>query len=108
MLTALGFDVLARNFRTRHGELDLVAIDGESLVFCEVRARVGPPASVLGLALESIGPTKQLRLRKMAAEWFRLAARGRGPTKEARFDVVAVALSAAGRVLGTRHVRDAF
>ena len=107
LLSGLGYDLLARNFRTQYGELDIVAVDREWLVFCEVRARVGRPSLAIALAKESVGPGKQLQLRKMAGEWFRLAAQ-HVRTSRSRFDVVAVSLTAAGRVLELEHVVDAF
>jgi len=104
MLAALGYEILERNFRTRYGELDVIAIDDETLVFCEVRTRVGRGA--IAAALESIGPSKRMQLRKMAAEWFRLGESER-PTKRTRFDAIAVAIAPGGRVLALEHVRGA-
>jgi putative endonuclease len=106
MLTALGYQIIERNFRTKYGELDVVAIDRDALVFCEVRARVGEHA--IAYALESIGPGKRLQLRKMAREWFRLSTAERPPTRSSRFDAVAVAMTSDGQVLSIEHVRDAF
>jgi putative endonuclease len=106
MLAGLGYEIVERNFRTRYGELDIVAADGRCLVFCEVRARVGREA--IAQALESIGPGKRLQLRKMAREWFRLSAAKRPATARTRFDAVAVALAPDGRALALEHVRDAF
>jgi putative endonuclease len=108
MLTAMGYELVTRNFRTRYGELDIVAIDADCLVFCEVRARVGRPARAIARAIESIGPAKQLQLRKMAGEWFRLGARPARRTTGTRFDVIAVALAADGRLLTAEHVPNAF
>ena len=106
LLAALGCQIVERNFRTRYGELDIVAVDGETLVFCEVRARVGRNA--IAYALESIGPHKRQQLRRMAAEWFRLSRADRPPTRATRFDAIAVALTHAGVVLELEHIRDAF
>src|SRR6478609_1960602 len=106
LLARRGYDILARNFRTRYGELDLVAVDRSTLVFCEVRARVGRNA--IAYALESIGPAKRVQLRKMAREWFRLSTDGQPATRSVRFDAVAVAMTSDGRVLSIEHVRDAF
>src|SRR4051812_36343377 len=108
LLDRLGYAIVGRNFRTRYGELDIVAVDGDCLVFCEVRSRVGRPARGIDYALESVGPAKRLQLRKMAAEWFRLGSSAGVRTRTVRFDVVAVSLSVAGRVLATELVRDAF
>ena len=106
MLAALGYEILDRNYRTRYGELDIVAVDRDALVFCEVRARVGTNA--IAYAFESIGPSKRLQLRKMAREWFRLRTEAQRPTNRTRFDAVAVAMTRDGRVLSIEHVRDAF
>ena len=108
MLTALGYEVISRNFRTGYGELDIVALDSDCLVFCEVRARVGRPSTGIAYALDSIGPGKQFQLRKMAKEWFRLSAAERPRTSWTRFDAIAVALAADGRTLAVEHVREAF
>jgi len=106
MLAALGYEIVERNFRTRYGELDIVALDHGSLVFCEVRSRVGRDA--IAWALQSIGPGKRMQLRKMAREWFRLSTAEVRSTRAVRFDAVAVALAPNGRVLAVEHVRDAF
>jgi putative endonuclease len=106
LLERLGYEILDRNFRTKYGELDVVAVDGDTLVFCEVRARVGHDA--IAYALESIGPGKRMQLRKMAREWFRLST-GAGPfTRATRFDAVAVAMTRDGRILSIEHVPGAF
>jgi len=105
-LTALGFKILERNFRTKYGELDIVAVDDDALVFCEVRSRVG--ADGIAQALESIGPAKRMQLRKMAREWFRLSSAERPRTQGIRFDAIAVSLTAGGHLLGIAHIKGAF
>ncbi|TXK17042.1 YraN family protein [Homoserinibacter sp. GY 40078] len=65
-LTARGFRVLARNWRCRHGELDLVMRDGESLVFVEVKTRA---STLFGHPFEAITPAKLARLRRLAGLW---------------------------------------
>jgi putative endonuclease len=108
-LEARGFDLLDANFRTRHGELDIVAADDRCLVFCEVKTRVAGacPDPELG-PLVAIGPRKRQRLRLLAREW--LAQRGDdGPWRpELRFDAVAVELDGAGRLLRLDHLEGAF
>src|SRR3954471_2891903 len=106
MLAALGYEIVERNFRTRYGELDIVALDRGSLVFCEVRSRVGRDA--IAWALQSIGPGKRMQLRKMAREWFRLSTAEVPSTRAVRFDAVAVAMTADGKPLSIEHVRHAF
>ncbi|HMJ94734.1 MAG TPA: YraN family protein, partial [Thermoleophilaceae bacterium] len=74
-LEACGCEVIARNFRTRFGELDLVARDERFLVFCEVKTRIvrvagGPPGSANPLGpFASIGARKQRQVRAIAREW---------------------------------------
>ena len=106
LLTRLGYEIVERNFRTRYGELDIVAIDRDSLVFCEVRTRVG--GNAIAYALESIGQAKRMQLRKMAREWFRMTSGDPPATRRIRFAAVAVAMTRDGRVLSMEHVRDAF
>jgi putative endonuclease len=106
LLAGLGYKILERNFRTKYGELDVIAVDDATLVFCEVRTRVGRNA--IAYALESIGPAKRLQLRKMAREWLRLNTTERPFTRRIRFDAIAVAITSDGRVLSMEHVRDAF
>lgn len=81
-----GYAILARGYRTRHGEIDIVARDGGVLVFVEVKARSdqrfgGPLAAVTGL--------KQRKLTRMALDYL---ARSRTAGVPCRFDVVAVDL----------------
>ncbi|ODR07337.1 hypothetical protein BHQ15_11160 [Mycolicibacillus koreensis] len=67
-LTAAGWQVVARNWRCRHGELDIVAVDpqGPTLVFVEVKTRTGDGFG--GLA-ESVTAAKVRRLRLLAGQW---------------------------------------
>ena len=106
LLAGLGYVIVERNFRTRYGELDIVATDRDTLVFCEVRSRVGREA--VAQALQSIGPGKRIQLRKMAVEWMRLSGTDRPRTRRVRFDAVAVALMPDGRPRAIEHLRDAF
>ena len=79
-----GYVVVARNWRCRTGEIDLVVRHGRVVVVCEVKAR---RTDAYGPAASAVGPAKQQRLRRLAAEW--LASSGvRGV--EVRFDVVAI------------------
>lgn len=59
----LGYKILGRNFRTRFGEIDVVAMDGDCMVFAEVKARSG---SGYGLPEEAVTRTKQRHLIKAA------------------------------------------
>ncbi len=66
-MQARGLSYLARNFRCREGEIDLVMRDGETLVFVEVRARRS--RSGLERAAESVGLPKQRRLARAALRY---------------------------------------
>jgi putative endonuclease len=92
-LETKGLVVVARNARAGRGELDVVAKDGDVVVFVEVRRR-----KTRVDALESIGPRKQALLARTGAWWLAQHA----PDARARFDVVVV--------VGERveHVVDAF
>ena len=66
--------MLARNWRCRHGELDIVAADRRALVFCEVKTRVAGGRSGPAAALDAIGTSKRRRLRMLAREWLSASA----------------------------------
>lgn len=83
-LMGAGLTVLARNWRTATGEIDVVARDGDVLVMCEVKTRRGLG---FGTPAEAVDRRKVARLRRLAAEW--LALTGVRP-REVRFDVVEV------------------
>ena len=105
-LRAAGWRIVGRNVRLSAGELDLVALDGDVLVFVEVKAgREGASAGPERPA-HAVGPRKQRKLRLLAREWI---ARGRGPSAVAgyRFDVVGVRFGADG-LADVDHVRQAF
>ena len=78
------FEVVARNWRCRSGELDLVLRRRDLVVFCEVKAR---RSGAYGTGVEAVTALKRRRLRRLAAAW--LAAASCGPV-EVRFDVAAV------------------
>ncbi|WP_298815273.1 YraN family protein [Chloroflexus sp.] len=90
-----GYVVIARNWRCRFGEIDLVARDGDQLVFVEVRARHDP------YALESITPRKRQRLITLAYSY--LMAQDAPPTTDWRIDVIALTVIA-GRMVVSDHV----
>jgi putative endonuclease len=77
---AQGYEVLARNWSCREGELDIVARRGCLYVFCEVKAR---RSEAFGLPAEAVGPLKQARLRRLAALWFAGRAAGLPPARTA-------------------------
>jgi putative endonuclease len=96
-LTRQGLAILQRNFRCRFGEIDLIARDGDAVVFVEVRMR---GRGEFGGAAESITASKRGRLVKAAG--FYLA--GQRKTPRCRFDAVLVS-GPEGRI---EWIRDAF
>jgi len=100
-LAARGLTILARNVRAPAGEIDLVALDGETLVFCEIRTR---RSRGQGGALESVTTAKQRQVVRVA-EWF-LAMRPALADRPIRFDVVAIDVH--GDTVALEHVVDAF
>jgi putative endonuclease len=112
-LERLGFALLARNVRTRHGEIDLIAFDGRALVFVEVKSRrvaaLRPsPASVEQSPLASLKRRQQIRLRRLATAWLSDVDTHRPKAREIRFDAVGVALDANDRLLRLEHLEAAW
>ena len=99
-LTCQGLKVVARRFRTRWGELDLVAREGDLVVFVEVKARRG---TAFGRPADAVTPSKQKRLARVAQAFLQRAGWGEHPC---RFDVVEVAMAEDGVVV--THIPDAF
>jgi putative endonuclease len=97
LLRKSGLRVLARNWRCRHGEIDLVAEEGRTLVFAEVRYRRDPR---FGGAAESVTAAKQARLIAAARLYLM-----RRPEADCRFDVLLLDSLESGRI---RWIRNAF
>ncbi|MGW7054591.1 YraN family protein [Streptomyces sp. NPDC054887] len=94
-----GMTVLARNWRCRAGEIDIVARDGDALVVCEVKTRRAGPFEHPMQALRS---TKAERLRRLAERW--MHEHGGPPPGGVRIDLVGVVLPRRGAPL-VEHVR---
>src|SRR3954452_10226797 len=101
-----GWRLIVRNVRLPSGELDLVAIDGTTLVFVEVKA--GRAGATIGpeRPAHAVSRRKQLKLRRLAREWI---AERRGPSGVSgyRFDVVGVSFGPDG-LADVDHIRAAF
>jgi putative endonuclease len=97
-LVESGMVVLARNWRCPHGEIDVVARDGGTLVVCEVKTRRGLD---YGTPLEAVTARKMVRLRQLAGEWLDEA--GLDPP-DVRIDVVSVLVRAQGAAV-VEHLR---
>ena len=102
-LAASGAQVLARNWRCREGEIDLVVRDPDgTLVFCEVKTR---SSTAFGEPAEAVGPAKARRIRSVACRWLE----GHRPVgaHDLRFDVIAVVRERGARPRVV-HLRGAF
>jgi putative endonuclease len=91
LLQKAGFTIVERNWRRPQGELDIVAADGGTCVFVEVRSRTG---TELGHPLESVTPAKRAQVIRAARLYLAEAA---SPASAYRFDVVAVTFDPEGR-----------
>ena len=97
-LESEGMRVLARNVRTRGGEIDLVVQDGTDLVFVEVRTR----RTVPGVAAESLTPAKLRRMWQCAMDYCETNA---VPPERARIDLVSIDLGPTGEPARIEHFR---
>jgi len=100
-LQTLGFKFLTANFRDRHGEIDLVFRDDQTLVFVEVKTRSSEEWT---RPADAVNRRKQQRLRRAADAYLRKIGY---PEVCYRFDIIEVLLSE-GRVREIRHLPDAF
>lgn len=112
-LRRLGFAIVERNVRTRYGEIDLIAIDGNgTLVFAEVKARrasyrrrgLCPDEQPLGWLKAS----QQQRLRRLAHAWLHETAARRPRASQIRFDAIGVIVDGRDRLLRLDHIEGAW
>ncbi len=101
-----GFEIVDRNYRTRWGELDVVAFDGRVLAFVEVKTRRA--SGRRGVALEAVNASKQAQVRRMGASWLHDRGRDRPFAAVVRFDAIGVTVDARGRLLALDHLEGAF
>jgi putative endonuclease len=94
------YRILARNWRDRGGELDIVARDGGTLVFVEVKTRT---SDTFALPVESVGYDKQRRLRRLADRYI---ARNNVADCEVRFDIISIVTRGANPEI--EHLENAF
>jgi putative endonuclease len=100
-----GFRIIDRNYRTRWGELDIVAYDGATLAFVEVKSRRMRTSD--RDPLESIRWNKRSRIRKMAGRW--LVERTERPyAEDLRFDAIGITVDPSGRLMRLEHLEGAF
>lgn len=102
-----GHHILARNARTRRGEIDLISEDAGTLVFVEVKTiRAGNSRGPAAPA-HAVGARKQARVRMLAREWL-ASERPRGRFSAVRFDVVGVLIGPDGEPQEVEHIEAAF
>jgi putative endonuclease len=108
----LGFVMVGRNVRTRRGEIDLIAFDGHTLVFVEVktkRASGGRQGShPREQPLAWLSTRQRQRLRNLACAWLHEGTRPRPSAKNIRFDAVGVTVDSANQLLRLDHIEGAW
>ena len=104
-LLRLGYSLVARNHRTRYGEIDLVMHDDSTLVFVEVKTRRA--SSARREPWEALHPRKQRQVRAMGLAFLAEVAE-RPRTPDLRFDAIGVVIDPRGRLLRLDHLEDAF
>jgi putative endonuclease len=113
-LRRLGFSPLGRNERTRYGEIDLIAFDGRTLIFAEVKTRrvdvrrrgEGPRPDQQPLVW--LRPRQRIRLRKLATAWLADEQHIRPSAHTIRFDAIGVTLDSKYRLLALDHIEGAW
>ncbi|MFI5039346.1 MAG: YraN family protein [Solirubrobacterales bacterium] len=111
-LHRLGFSPLGRNQRTRYGEIDLIAFDGKTLVFAEVksrrvnaqRQRIRPDQE----PLVWLRARQRVRLRRLAAAWLHDEKHIRPTAHTIRFDAIGVIVDTKDRLLRLDHIEGAW
>jgi putative endonuclease len=101
-LARCGYEIVARNYRCPWGEVDIIAREGGTLVFVEVRSRT---SLAFGLPEESVDARKRARLRRAARHYLYSCG---GPGGGCRFDVVALLWDPRGGIRELRHFKNAW
>jgi putative endonuclease len=103
-LERLGYTLVARNHRTRYGELDLVVCDASALIFVEVKTRRGRRP---GRQWDSLHAAKQVQVRKMAIAFLNDVSE-RPQRRGIRFDAIGITIDPQGRLVSLDHLEGAF
>lgn len=101
-LERLGYEVVARNHRTRYGEIDLVAADADTLVIVEVKSRRGT-----GSPWDSLDARKRAQVRRMGRAYLSDVV-DRPRRRRVRFDAIGVRFDSRGAFTGLDHLESAF
>jgi len=98
-LKSSGYRIISRNYKTPIGELDIIAKDGDTLVFVEVKTR---SSDAFGYPFEAVGAHKRHKLKNLAM----LYLKNQKKNCAVRFDVVSITLSSMEKEI--EHIKDAF
>jgi putative endonuclease len=99
----LGWQIVERNYQTRFGELDLIALDAVTLVFAEVKTcRLGR-----GQPWDNLHERKQAQVRRIAGLWFN-ERRGAPRFERVRFDAIGVLIDERDALVRLDHLEGAF
>jgi putative endonuclease len=111
-LHRLGFSPLGRNERTRYGEIDVIAFDGRTLVFAEVKTRRvsshGPSIRPDQEPLVWLRARQRGRLRRLAAAWLLNEKHSRPTAHTIRFDAIGVIVDTKDRLVRLDHIEGAW
>ena len=115
MLLDRGYELLERNFRSGHKEVDIICRDGDDIRFVEVKARKEP---VEGEPWEAVTPAKQRRIGRVAAAYLSFLSAGGRPSLsdsalhfcpgESHFDIVSIVWDRDGRYSRAEYIEDAY
>lgn len=102
LLKKLGYRILAKQYRNQFGEIDVIAQDGDQIVFVEVKTR---QSTETGQPFEAVDRRKQAKLTRIASAWQK---RHQRLNQSARFDVISIVWPADRSEPEIRHFRNAF
>ncbi len=97
-----GFRIIARNYKNQFGDLDLIALDGDQVVFVEVKTR---QSTRFGEPVEAVGYAKQKKLTQLALAYLK---KHKLLDKSARFDIVGIVWPDGSKKPDVKHYRNAF
>jgi len=104
-LRARGFTILVRNYRTPHGEIDLIAFDGCTLIFVEVKTQMRASGTPVGESpLASLSARQLARLRQIAHAWLHDPRHSSPVAEIMRFDAIGVRVDAKGALVDLQHI----